>query len=139
MLQEILSSELLPELLRRNRKVKFFPPATDRASWEQLDRNPISRYWLRQILDLAEAYQGKPWPELSATLYMAYAREGSRIAYENPYFERRHRLGIMVLAECAEHQGRFMDEIINGVWHMIRRTGLVPSGPCRLPPRRSAG
>ena len=47
---------------------------------------------------------------------MEFVRNGNRSRYETPYFKRRRRLGILVLAECWEGQGRFLDEIANGLW-----------------------
>ncbi|MCB0092183.1 MAG: hypothetical protein KDE54_30050, partial [Caldilineaceae bacterium] len=33
-----------------------------------------------------------------------------------PHFERRGMLGTLVIAECIEDQGRFLDDIVNGIW-----------------------
>jgi hypothetical protein len=53
---------------------------------------------------------------LPAALYLGFARTGDRQLYEGPYFARRQALGSLVLAECMEAQGRFLDDIANGIW-----------------------
>jgi hypothetical protein len=59
---------------------------------------------------------GDPWPALPAMLFLEFARNGNRRNYEIPHFERRGRLNELVIAECVENQGRFLDEIVNGIW-----------------------
>ena len=59
---------------------------------------------------------------------MDFARTGNRRRYEGPYFERRSALGRLVLAECVEGSGRFLDDIINGVWAICEESTWVISG-----------
>ena len=47
---------------------------------------------------------------------MNFKRTGNRVAYENIFFARRHALNDLVLAECVEQEGRFLDDIINGIF-----------------------
>lgn len=44
---------------------------------------------------------------------MEFLRTGNRVHYETKLFARRTALNTLVLAECAENQGRFLDDIIN--------------------------
>lgn len=98
---------------------KPFPPAENRSEWHRLLESPFNKERKAWLVASAEALVGQPWPELSATLYMQFIRNGNRSNYQNPYFERRLRLSTLVLAECMEYQGRFLDEIINGFWHIL--------------------
>jgi len=52
----------------------------------------------------------------AATLFLEYAREGNRSRYEQVHFERRYALTNLLVAECVEGKGRFLDDIANGVW-----------------------
>lgn len=88
-----------------------YPTASDRAAWEQL---PADTRTL--LVTQAEAHHGLAWPELPATLFMEYGRDGNRSRYEERHFARRHALTALVLGECVEGQGRFLDDISNGVW-----------------------
>jgi hypothetical protein len=56
------------------------------------------------------------WPHTPAVRYLDYARDGNRSRYQDRAFQRRRMLGGMVLAECVENKGRFLDEIANGIW-----------------------
>ena len=88
-----------------------YPTIHERAPWQTL---PLA---LRQsYLTRAEALAGTAWPNLPATLFLEFARNGNRRNYEIPHFERRGMLGTLVIAECIEDQGRFLDDIVNGIW-----------------------
>ncbi len=62
------------------------------------------------------------WPPLPATLYADFQRNGNRSRYEEQYFARRHALTELVIGECVEGTGRFLDQIINGVWAISEET-----------------
>ena len=112
-----------------------YPTIRDRNTWESL---PAEQ---RQSLVAAgEALLGTSWPELKATLFMEYQRTGFLTRYQQASFERRKMLIRLVLAECVENQGRFLDDIVNGLWAIceesywgasehsrnIRFTGVFP-------------
>ncbi len=88
-----------------------FPTAADRAAWDTLPSEERAR-----LLAAAEARSGMAWPELPATLFLDFARDGDRRRYEERHFARRYALAELVLGECAEGVGRFLDDIVNGVW-----------------------
>jgi len=113
---------------------KPFPPALDRAAWEELQRQGLNLQRKSYLVSNAEVLLGKPWPALPATLYMEFARIGNRSHYEKPYFERRASLATLVLAECMERRGRFLDGIANGLWAITEEaTWCVPAHASRLP------
>ena len=64
----------------------------------------------------AEKELDKEWPLFPATTFLEFVRNGNRSNYEGLSFDRRKRLATLVLAEVFERQGRFMDEIVNGIW-----------------------
>jgi hypothetical protein len=51
-----------------------------------------------------------------ATDELEFKRNGNRTRFEAVSFGRRNRLGDLVLAECASNQGKYLDQIANGVW-----------------------
>ena len=111
-----------------------FPPAADRAAWDGLHASPLHRQRTAALTVRAEALCGQPWPALPATLYMEFARVGNRQNFETPYFQRRQRLSTLVLAECVQHDGRFLDDIIDGLWLMMEETSWsLPAHAERLP------
>jgi Heparinase II/III-like protein len=100
-----------------------FPTSDERTAWERLPAPQRA-----SILAAAEPLLRAPWPSLPATLYMDFARSGDRRSFEQPYFARRSNLGKLVLAECVEGSGRYVDEIINGIWAICEESTWVISG-----------
>lgn len=99
-----------------------FPPASDREAWNSLSADPFKDAKIKAIIASADSCLETPWPELPATLYMQFAREGNRNNYETPYFARRRQLGTLVLAECFTGQGKYLDAIADGLWMILEET-----------------
>lgn len=93
-----------------NTDAVIFNPATDRDFWEGLSKDSV-----QPIIEEAEGYLNYEWPSLLATDFLAFERNGDRLAWETPWFKRRRVLATLVLAECIEYKGRFIDDIINGL------------------------
>jgi len=92
---------------------RFSPlaPRSDRAAWEQLDE-----HLRQQLITNGEACLGFPYPVLTATDFMTFSRTGDRDTYQEKLFAKRMALNHLVLAECVENQGRFLDDILNGIY-----------------------
>ena len=86
-------------------------PASSREAWASV---PVEQR--QDILTLGQEALETPWPNLPATLYLRFVRDGDRAAFEAPYFLRRRLLAHLVLAECVEGQGRFLDPIADAAW-----------------------
>ncbi|MCI8442863.1 MAG: heparinase [Provencibacterium sp.] len=95
-----------------------YAPASDRKGWEglpeKLRKNLIAQG--EQVIDYN-------YPMLPATKYMEFCRIGNRSMFEDIYFTRRRVLNALVLAECCENKGRFLDTIINGVMAICEESG----------------
>jgi hypothetical protein len=119
MLLEKYNREFLHRVIVPRTKWHPFPTAMNRSAWEKIKSKPQLLFIQQQIVKQAENALSQPWPELRAEDYMLYARTGNRSNYQTPYFIRRNRLSALVMAECLEYKGRFVDEIINGIWAII--------------------
>jgi hypothetical protein len=120
MLSERYSHDTLAHMLLPKARFAPFPTAEQREPWEQIAADA------RQlILRNGEAYLNYQWPALPAVRYLDFARDGNRNRYEIPYFQRRHAVGSLALAECVEHQGRFVDDLINGLWAICEESSWV--------------
>lgn len=64
---------------------------------------------------MGESFLNYDYPQLLAVDYMDFTRTGNRKSYQDKAFDRRLALDALVLAECAEANGRFLDDIINGL------------------------
>ena len=88
-----------------------FPKIDDRAGWAKADQAMLQSY-----IKMAEQYMDYEWPINPATSSLAFVRTGDRETYDNVMYRRRGVLGALLLAEIAENKGRFVDQIVNGVW-----------------------
>ena len=74
----------------------------------------------------------EPIPDFTASLFMNFVRNGNRNKLETPYFLRRQNLGILAVAECFEHKGKYLDRVIDYIWEITsEHTWCVPAH-CRL-------
>lgn len=94
----------------------FFPPAGDRSAWQAILATPQGKARAEQFIQWAEAILNEPVPALPAEVIMRFRRKWNRTDYENLYFQRRKNFNTLVLAECFEYKGRFVDKIIDYIW-----------------------
>jgi hypothetical protein len=110
-LSELYSKEDIRKILIPQAQWRPFPKANERQAWTSLPRN------IRQnFINLGNEYLDKEVPHLPATVYLEYKRIGNRSNYQNIWYERRKMLHCLVLAECMEAKGRFLDAIANVIW-----------------------
>ena len=107
-----------------------YPEYEDRKAWEKL-LGPHAAYLIRN----GEKYLDFKWQSIDAVAYLAYERTGERAVMENPLKQNRLALNALILAELAEGKGRFMDQLINGTWHISHMPSWVLSA--HLPRQRS--
>lgn len=113
--QSILSSgypkSRLKKMLVSREAWQPFPTWDERESWLSL-----SDEIRKTLIGNGEALLGSAWPPLPATLFLEFARSGNRENFQKPQRERRDALTRLVIAECVEGNGRFLDDIVNGIW-----------------------
>jgi Heparinase II/III-like protein len=111
------TADSLQQSLTDSAHWKPYPTAAERDAWSTLAadvRGPV--------LKEGEAFLGKPYEPLPATLFLEYARNGNRSRWEGVQFGRRTHLRHTVLAECVEGKGRFLDDIADGIWAICEET-----------------
>ncbi|MBN1582815.1 MAG: heparinase II/III family protein [Anaerolineae bacterium] len=101
-----------------------FPPASERTAWTQIGHD-LGASALSEIVAQAETAAQTEIPALPATLYLEYARNGQREGYQQPRSDRRVLLWQLVLAECLEMQGRFLDPVLNLAWAICEESSWV--------------
>ena len=112
LLQKRADSSKLSEILLRKQQWVSYPSYSNRAAWAEL----FGAYSANIIKDGNEQLS-YAWKAITATQYLEYERTGSRTVMEGPYGANAKALGSLVYAELAEGKGRYMDQIINGVWY----------------------
>jgi hypothetical protein len=117
---EKYNEKVLDQLLPAGTAARLLPAIDDREAWARIPEE-IGKEMVRE----GEKYRQFDFPVLPATWYMNFERNGNRNIYETRYFERRFALGALVVAECIENKGRFLDNIINGIWCICEETSWV--------------
>lgn len=111
---------MIKEIAARQSPLSLFtpcPPASFRGPWENLPQDIKQR-----LITEGETFLNFRFPSILATDFMEFCRTGNRVNYENRLFERITVLNALVLAECMEYKGRFLDDIINGVFSICEET-----------------
>lgn len=101
-----------------------FPPASDRTAWDEV-REALGSEAVDAALAQAEDAASTPIPALPATLYLDLQRTGQREGYMIPLNQRRTMLWYVVLGECLEHRGRFLDPILDIAWAICEESSWV--------------
>lgn len=100
-----------------NQKWVTYPTYTDRAGWDAFLGKHKEQYIRR-----GEKRLDYQWKVVRATDYLAFERTGNRNAMEDPFDANNKAIADLLLAELAEGKGRFIDQLINGVFHTCEMT-----------------
>jgi len=109
--------EKLEEMIIPKEEWHPFPMAEERAEWNKLPEG-IRRVYIEK----AEQNLGCDWETLKASVFLEYVRTGNRSHFQSLSYARRRKLADLVLGECFEGKGRFLDDIMNGVWTLCEET-----------------
>ncbi len=91
------------------------PGYKTRTFWDGLPAETRQAYITR-----AEGYLTYDWPVVKATDYLEFIRSGDR--RQQVYSACSNALISLVMGELVEGKGRFLDQIINGVWYYSEQT-----------------
>ncbi len=111
LLKSLCTEQELSTMLLPAEKWVPFPAYSDREGWNRLPEQVRVKYAKQ-----AERYLDFPWHDVKATEYLAFSRTGNRQAMENPQSARVAALRSLAMGELAEGKGRFMDDLVNGVY-----------------------
>ena len=74
----------------------------------------------QQYIEAAERYIDYGWPVVKATDYLEIIRSGDR--RQEAYAAPSNAIQALVMGELVEGEGRFIDQIVNGVWYYSEQT-----------------
>jgi len=94
-----------------------YPKWSERSAWQAVPEDIRTA-----VIARAEEDRKEPWTVLLATKFLEFKRNGNRTHFQDDSFGRRAKLQRLVLAECMEGKGRFVDDIVNGVWLVCEET-----------------
>ncbi|HEV7346905.1 heparinase II/III domain-containing protein [Telluribacter sp.] len=108
--------DIIKFIARDNSWIKY-PAYTDRSAWQKLP--PEVR---KMAIAQGEKYLGYEWPAIKATDYLEFTRTGNRAVVDNKRVEFSQAYRSLLMAELIEGKGRFIDDLINGVFDICERT-----------------
>ena len=94
-----------------------YPDYLDRAGWDR-----FLGHYKEEYIRRGETCLNYEWKVVKATDYLEYERSGDQAVMEVPFGKNNKALGDLFMAEMAEGKGRFVDQIINGVFHSCEMT-----------------
>ncbi|UCE41132.1 MAG: heparinase II/III family protein [Candidatus Aminicenantes bacterium] len=117
LLRGAYSVEKLKNIILTAEEWHPFPKASEHDVWEKLPEGVRLAH-----IQQAEKHLDCEWTTPKASVFMEYVRTGNRSHYQSISFGRRAKLAELVLGECVEGKGRFLDDIMNGVWTICEET-----------------
>lgn len=118
--KDILSTKYTFEQLK-NKIVTYdklsIPKIEDREKWKEADSEILKANY-----DKALTMLDYTWEPIPASVTLMFVRTGNRDVYEKISFEKRSSLFMFLLAEIYENEGRFMDQILDGVWSICEES-----------------
>lgn len=123
LLQKAVTKEQLKEALVMNQAWVPYPAYADRAGWEAL----LDKEDRQKLIRAGERMLKYEWKVIRATDYLEYERSGERNIMQNPYEANRKAISSLMMAELAEGKGRFIDQLMNGVFFSCEMTSWVLS------------
>lgn len=138
-LHGILGSRDLSSMLVMDQKWVPYPDYSDRAGWDGL----LGQY-KESVISEGERYLDYQWQISKASDYLEYQRTGDRYKQEDKIRGNGKALSCLMLAELAEGKGRFMDDIMDGVflfcemtsWAVTAHIGFLQQSGMTLPDYR---
>lgn len=94
-----------------------FPGYNDRGSWQDIT-SPVAD----TIIEMGEKALIHEWKVVTATDYVEFDRSGNREIMQKPFYANVEALANLTLAELTEGKGRFIDQIVNGIWYLCEMT-----------------
>lgn len=110
-LQKIADEAKVRKTIVLNQGWVPYPMYNNRSAWDQLMGANKEK-----LIKKGEKLLTYKWQVVPATAYLEYERTGERKIMENPYDDNREAINALMLAELAEGKGRFIDQLINGVY-----------------------
>lgn len=92
-----------------------YPKYSERDKWEDMTKGCG-----KQLIAAGEKRLNHQWFNMYASHYLEYEKTGSRALFKKEE-ENRAALKELALAELAEGKGRFMNQIIDGVWSFSQK------------------
>uniref|UniRef100_A0AB33JM96 Heparinase II/III-family protein n=1 Tax=Prevotella sp. GTC17262 TaxID=3236797 RepID=A0AB33JM96_9BACT len=117
-----ISKETLKEALVINQKWVSYPAYSDRSGWDKLFGASKEA-----AIKRGTRYLDYQWRVIKATDYLEYSKTGNRNIMQEPNSSNNSAISALMMAELAEGKGRFIPQLINGVYFTCEKASWVLS------------
>lgn len=117
MFASAFNRQMLDTVLVQPGKYMPLPQAGSKFWTDSLPQSVRQSY-----IEYGEQFLGKQWHSLPATVFAEFKTNGNRVNFEALTFQKRKQLAALVMAEVAEGKGRFVPDIINGLWSTLEES-----------------
>ncbi|WP_339924980.1 heparinase II/III family protein [uncultured Cyclobacterium sp.] len=117
LLTNSLSRKQIADNLTSAKQWVNYPSYEDRDAWNQLPEEVR-----KAIIKEGEAYLNYDWPIIKASMYLEFTRTGDRSKDATVNSARKKALQALMMAELVEGKGRFLDDLVNGVFAFCEQT-----------------
>lgn len=117
LLLNLANEEQLKEVLLANQQWVKYPGYTDREAWKDLIGENMDYY-----IKKGEENLNYTWKVIRMTDYLEFSRTGSREPMSGNYNANINAIVSLFIAEMAEGKGRFLDQLMNGIFHVCEMT-----------------
>lgn len=94
-----------------------YPTRDEHEPWEGLSEEAR-----QALVAKGDEYLGFEWTVFRATQFVEMAQTGLRSLYGELRQPHRNALTALTLAECVEGKGRYMNDIIDGIWALCEES-----------------
>jgi hypothetical protein len=122
LLQKTASLEQIKSALIVDQQWVPYPSYLNRSGWASF-LGDTGEYFIRQ----GEKRLTYEWRIVPATAYIEFERSGNRRIMEDPFGQNNQAIADLFMAELAEGKGRFIDQLINGVFYCCEMSSWVLS------------
>lgn len=122
LLQHVCAESSLKEIFASGQQWVPYPSYEERSEWDALLGE-----WKEEFIRRGEKHLDYEWSVVKATDYIAFERSGNRRVMEDPFGKNNNAISDLLLAELAEGKGRFIDQLVNGVFLSCEMTSWALS------------
>ena len=116
------TKEQVKESLVMNQQWVKYPAYTDRQGWDKY-LGAFKDYYIKR----GEEKLHFDWKIVRATAYLEFERSGDRNIMQGPLGQNTQAVADLLMAELAEGKGRFIDDLIDGVFRLCDYLGFFCS------------
>ena len=127
LLQHAADCDRVRAALVTDRKWVPYPAYADRRAWNELTGENRG-----MLIRRGEKGLDFEWKVIRATDYLEFERSGNRKIMEDRNNANLKTLTDLIVAELAEGEGRFIDQIVNGTFHLCEMTSWALSAHTKL-------